>query len=59
MSTQWHGGKGSSRRPMSVDEDTYASNWDRIFNNKKKEQLDDIKSSEEIADKDHDYKEEL
>lgn len=25
------GGKGSAPRPFSVDADTYASNWDRIF----------------------------
>jgi hypothetical protein len=24
-------GKGSSPRPFSVDQDTFASNWDRIF----------------------------
>lgn len=30
MST-WHGGKGSARRPPSVDDETIASNWDRIF----------------------------
>ena len=32
MSTQWHGGKGSSRRPVSVSKEQYESNWDRIFN---------------------------
>jgi hypothetical protein len=25
-------GKGDSPRPLSVDADTFASNWDRIFN---------------------------
>lgn len=25
-------GKGDDRRPLSVDEETFAANWDRIFN---------------------------
>lgn len=29
------GGKGSSPRPYSVDQETFASNWDRIFGKKK------------------------
>lgn len=28
------GGKGSRPRPFSVDAETYASNWDRIFGRK-------------------------
>jgi hypothetical protein len=28
-------GKGSKPRPFSVDPETYASNYDRIFGNKK------------------------
>jgi len=28
------GGKGSNPRPFSVDQDTFASNWDRIFGKK-------------------------
>lgn len=28
------GGKGSTPRPFSVDQETFANNWDRIFNNK-------------------------
>lgn len=28
------GGKGSRPRPFSVDDRTYASNWDRIFGKK-------------------------
>ena len=36
------GGKGSSPRPYSVDQETFASNWDRIFG-KKKEQ-DEVKN---------------
>lgn len=29
-------GKGSKPRPFSVDQDTFVSNWDNIFKNKKK-----------------------
>lgn len=35
--SQWHGGKGSKRRPGNPD--AYADNWDRIFS-KKKDPLD-------------------
>lgn len=31
-----NGGKGSAPRPYSVDQETFASNWDRIFSNKEK-----------------------
>ena len=31
MSTQWHGGKGSSRRPSSIDRAKYEENYHRIF----------------------------
>lgn len=30
------GGKGSSPRPFSVDQKTFASNWDAVFGRKKK-----------------------
>lgn len=29
--SKWHGGKGSTPRPLSVDQKTYSDNWDRIF----------------------------
>ena len=29
------GGKGSSPRPYSVDQSTFANNWDQIFGKKK------------------------
>ena len=28
---QWHGGKGSSSRPLSVTQEEYANRWDLIF----------------------------
>ena len=37
-------GKGSKPRPISVNRDTFDSNWDRIFNNKnKKEDKKDVR----------------
>ena len=31
MSSQWHGGKGSSPRPLSISQDEYEKRWDAIF----------------------------
>jgi hypothetical protein len=31
-----HGGKGDSPRPFSVDQQTYANNWELTFGKKKK-----------------------
>ena len=36
MTGQWHGGKGSRPRSMSVNRETYDNNWDRIFGKKRK-----------------------
>lgn len=38
-------GKGSSPRPYSVDQKTFADNWDRIF---KKEDQDDKSLDQEL-----------
>lgn len=40
--TAWEGGKGSAPRPLSVDGDTFASNWDRIFGQDCKGQEDGL-----------------
>ena len=51
MSGQWHGGKGSRPRSISVDRETYDNNWDRIFGKKKKtkqEIIDEV--SKDIAE---------
>lgn len=40
--TAWEGGKGSAPRPLSVDGDTFASNWDRIFGQDCKGQTDGL-----------------
>ena len=36
--SQWHGGKGSSPRP--VDKKKFDENWDRIFSKNKNEKSD-------------------
>jgi len=36
MSSQWHGGKGSARRPTSVDHAKWEENYHRIFGYKDK-----------------------
>ena len=33
-------GKGDSPRPLSVDSETFANNWDRIFTKKKTSPID-------------------
>lgn len=38
--SKWHGGKGSNRRPPSIDTKTFDENWDRIF--KKKQETADV-----------------
>ena len=43
------GGKGSSPRPFSVSQQTYANNYDRIFRKSPKEIDDDLAEAEEFA----------
>lgn len=31
MSSQWHGGKGSTPRPRSVSQEEWDNRWDAIF----------------------------
>ena len=40
MSGQWHGGKGSAPRPMSVSQAEYDSRWDAIFQRDLKKETD-------------------
>lgn len=52
--TQWHGGKGSSPRPFSVDRKKFEDNWDRIFNKKNEElsnTIEEKESKEKVSDK--------
>ena len=44
---KWHGGKGSTFRP--VDPDAFATNWDRIFNNGKTTNRTDSENEEDMA----------
>lgn len=40
MTGQWHGGKGSRPRSFSVDQETFANNWERVFGKKEKKKSD-------------------
>jgi len=41
------GGKGSSPRPFSVDNNTFADNWERIFGKKTPKEIDDAIAEDE------------
>ena len=41
------GGKGSSPRPYSVDQKTFANNWDLIFKKKDPKEIDDAIAEDE------------
>ncbi len=41
------GGKGSSPRPYSVDQKTFADNWDKIFSKKTPQEIEEAKAEEE------------
>lgn len=41
--SQWHGGKGSKRRPEN--QKAFSDNWDNIFGKKKKEGSKDEKEN--------------
>jgi hypothetical protein len=47
------GGKGSRPRPLSVDQKTFDSNWDTIFNRQKKTEQE--KFDEQVIMKDEYY----
>ena len=38
--SKWHGGKGSKKRPMNIDQEQFDKNFDAIFGKKKKEKTD-------------------
>jgi hypothetical protein len=46
--TQWHGGKGSGSRPLSVTQEEYANRWDLIFGRDKHK----IEEQEPVEDED-------
>jgi len=45
------GGKGSSPRPFSVSQETFANNYDKIFRNPTQQELDDEKAEQEEFDR--------
>ena len=45
------GGKGSSPRPFSVSQETYANNYDRIFRKPSPKELEDDKAEQEEFDR--------
>jgi hypothetical protein len=45
------GGKGSAPRPIGVNKETFSSNWDAIFSNKKETTKEIIKNINSISDK--------
>jgi hypothetical protein len=45
------GGKGSSPRPFSVSQETFANNYDKIFRKPTQQQLDDEKAEQEEFDR--------
>ena len=48
MSSQWHGGKGSKPRKVD-DREQFESNWDLIFNNKRKENEKDDRDERDLG----------
>jgi len=45
------GGKGSSPRPFSVSQETFANNYDKIFRKPTQQELDDEKAEQEEFDR--------
>jgi hypothetical protein len=41
------GGKGSSPRPLSVDQNTFDSNWEKAFGKQEPKVIDDAKAEDE------------
>ena len=51
MTSQWHGGKGSGSRPLSITQEEYDNRWDFIFGK------DKAKVKEEFVEEDDDLEE--
>lgn len=49
-------GKGSVRRPLAITPAQFNSNWDRIFQNKRKQDGTDNKSSKSVEQRKKDSK---
>ena len=50
------GGKGSSPRPYSVDQKTFADNWEAIFGKKSQKEKDDAKAEDEAFESCREFK---
>lgn len=46
-------GKGSSPRPFSVDQETFVSNWERIFGKKDSQKETKVENKFDIFEVDH------
>lgn len=49
--SKWHGGKGSKRRDMQIDQKQFNKNFEAIFGKKKKEKKDASKTKSKPKDK--------
>ncbi len=48
--TKWHGGKGSTKRPMQIDKEQFDKNYEAIFGKKKKGEKNGDKAKTEHKD---------
>ena len=58
MTGQWHGGKGSGSRPLSVTQDEYANRWDLIFGRDKakvEEHTEEENDTDQDEDEEHEH----
>lgn len=52
------GGKGSSPRPYSVNQEEYASSWDRIFS-PKKQPVEGLKESQSVVQSENEQRKQV
>lgn len=57
--THSNGGKGSAPRPLSVNKDTFADNWERTFGWRKRQIEDELPITMEPDETDEDEDDEL
>lgn len=49
--TKWHGGKGSKRRDMQIEQEQFDKNFEAIFGKKKRRNKDASKTKSKPKDK--------
>ena len=49
--TKWHGGKGSKRRDMQIEQEQFDKNFEAIFGKKKRRNKDASKNKSKPKDK--------